>query len=149
NSSPGDLAPVFDAMLQRATRLCGAGFGTLWIYDGEQFSIVAVHGVPTAFAEFLRETLPVAASASFVELVRGDSVVHVPDLAASELYRTGNRVRRAVVDLGGARTLLSVALRKDNALLGAINVYRQEVRPFSDKQIALVQNFAAQAVIAM
>jgi GAF domain-containing protein len=73
----------------------------------------------------------------------------VTDLVASELYNAGNRVRRAYVDLGGARTLVSVALRKDNVLIGAFNVYRQEVRPFSDKEIALVQNFAAQAVIAI
>jgi len=149
NSWPGDLAPVFDAMLEKATRLCGAGFGTLWIYEGEQFRAAAGHGVPPALAEFVREPAPVEASASLVEIVRGRNVVHVPDLAASELYHAGNRVRHAHVDLGGARTLLSVALRKDSTLLGAFNVYRQEVSPFSDKQIALVQNFAAQAVIAM
>ena len=149
NSSPGNLAPVFDAMLGKATRLCAAGFGVLWMYGGERFSAAAVHAVPPEFAAFTRKPLPVEASASLVELVRGSSVVHVPDLAASELYQNGNPIRRAIVDLGGARTLLSVALRKDNALLGAFNIYRQEMRPFSDKQIALVQNFAAQAVIAM
>jgi two-component system, NtrC family, sensor kinase len=149
NSSPGDLAPVFDAMLKRATQLCGAGFGTLWTYDGERFSAAATHAVPAAFAEFVREPLPLAASASFVDLVGGQDLVHLPDLAASELYRAGNPIRRAIVDLGGARTMISVALRKDNALLGVFNVYRQEVRPFSDKQIELVKNFAAQAVVAI
>src|SRR6266496_3863718 len=149
NSSPGDLAPVFDAMLEKATRLCGAGFGSLWIYEGEQFRAAAVHAVPTALAEFVSEPVPVAGSASLVYIVQGQCVVHVTDLAATELYHAGNPVRRAYVDLGGARTLLSVALRKDNALLGAFNVFRQEVRPFSKKEIALVQNFAAQAVIAI
>jgi GAF domain-containing protein len=149
NSSPGDLAPVFEAMLGKATQLCGARFGALWIYDGERFSAAAVHAVPPAFAEFVRDPVPLEASGSLVEIVRGSSVVHVPDLAASELYHAGNPIRRAIVDLGGARTLLSVALRKDNALLGAFNIYRQEVQPFTDKQIAVVQNFAAQAVIAI
>jgi GAF domain-containing protein len=149
NSSPGNLAPVFNAMLDKATRLCGAGFGILWIYDGERFSVAATHAVPTPLAEFVREPLPVAASASMADIVRGQDLVHVPDLAATELYHAGNRARRAYVDLGGARTLISVALRKDDALLGAFNVFRQEVRPFSDKEKALVQNFAAQAVIAI
>src|SRR6516162_2622683 len=149
NSSPGDLTPVFKAMLEKATRLCGSEFGTLWLYDGERFSVAANHAVPAALAEFVREPVRVAASASLVDIVRGQDLVHIPDLAATELYHAGNRVRRAYVDLGGARTLISVALRKENALLGAFSMWRQEVRPFSDKEIALVQNFAAQAVIAI
>ncbi|HEY7238097.1 MAG TPA: GAF domain-containing protein, partial [Burkholderiales bacterium] len=149
NSSPGNLAPVFDAMLERAMHLCEAAFGVLWLYDGEQFSVVATHAIPGALAEFVREPVPVEASASLGELARGDNVVHVPDLAATELYHAGNRVRRAYVQLGGARTVMSVALRKDNALLGAFTIYRQEVRPFSQKQIELVQTFAEQAVIAI
>jgi class 3 adenylate cyclase len=149
SSSPGELEPVFGAMLERATRLCEAGFGVLWLFDGKRFSAAAEHAIPDALAEFVREPVSVEGSASLVEIVEGANVVHVADLAATELYDTGNRVRRAYVQLGGARTLMSVALRKDNALLGAFNVYRQEVRPFTDKQIELVQNFAAQAVIAI
>ena len=149
NSSPGELAPVFATMLEKATRLCGARFGLLWLYEGERFRAGAVHAVPTAFAEFCREPVAPEDSASLVEMVRSHRAVQVEDLAATELYRTGNPLRRAVVDLGGARTLLSVPLHKDNALLGAFAIYRQEVRPFSEKQIALVQNFAAQAVIAI
>jgi two-component system, NtrC family, sensor kinase len=149
NSSPGELAPVFEVMLEQATRLCEAGFGSLWIYEGKKFRAAAVHSVPPALAEFTREAVPVEAAASLTELVRGLNAVHVEDLADTELYRAGNPVRRAYVDLGGARTLLSVALRKDNTLLGAFNIYRQEVRPFSDKQIALVRTFANQAVIAI
>src|SRR5215469_103080 len=149
NSSGGDLAPVFEAMLERAARLCSAGFGALWIYDGEQFRAAAVHAMPAALADYVREPVPAGDSASLFEIVRGQAVVHVPDLAATELYRAGNPIRRAYVDLGGARTLLTVALRKDTFLLGAFNIYRQEVRPFSDKEIRLVETFAAQAVIAM
>ena len=149
NSSAGDLAPVFQAILERAARLCSAGFGSLWIYELQQFRAAAVYAVPEALSEFFRRPVPVEDAASLVAIVRGQNVVHVPDLAASELYRAGNVVRRAYVDLGGARTLLSVALRKENALLGAFNIYRQEVRPFSENEVKLIENFAAQAVIAM
>jgi PAS domain S-box-containing protein len=149
NSSPGDLAPVFDAMLEKATRLCGGGFGVLWLYEGQRFRAGAVHAVPPAFAEFVREPVPAEASASLVEVLRDQSIVHITDLAATELYHAGNPLGRALVDLGGGRTLLSIALRKDDALLGAFAIYRQEVRPFLDKEITLVQSFAAQAVIAM
>jgi two-component system NtrC family sensor kinase len=149
NSSPGNLAPVFAAMLEKATRLCGAKFGILWLYDDERFTGAATHAVPAGLAEFVREPLPLAASGMMADIVRGQNLVHIPDLAATELYHAGHRGRRALVDLGGARTLISVALRKDNTLLGVFNVYRQEVRPFSNKEIALVQNFADQAVIAM
>src|SRR5215467_7628951 len=150
NSSPGDLAPVFDAMLQKAMRLCEAAFGELQIYEDGRLRKVALHGVPTALADFRRAN-PVIPAPGTVSgrLVEGMNVVRVDDLMAEDAYRTGAGQRRALVDLGGARCYLAVALRKDDKLLGAIGIYRQEVRPFSDKQITLLQNFAAQAVIAM
>src|SRR5262249_15113595 len=114
NSSPGNLAPVFAAILEKATRLCGAKFGILWLYDCERFAVAATHAVPAALVEFVREPPPVAAWASLVDIVRGQNLVHVPDLAATELHHAGNPGRRAYVDLGGARTLITVALRKDS-----------------------------------
>jgi two-component system, NtrC family, sensor kinase len=149
NSSPGDLAPVFDAMLKKALSLCEAAFGGLWTYDGKRMRVVALRGVPALFAEFHSKPFePVPGSASYA-LVCGESLVHVSDIAEDEGYRSGNAAKRSLHDLGGARTVLWLPLRKDDALLGTFMVYRQEVRPFTDKQIALLQNFAAQAVIAM
>jgi len=149
NSSPGDLAPVFDAMLEKATRLGEAAFGLLWSCDGERFHAAAMRGVPAAYADFAREPLHPGPETGLGRILRGQHLVHITDVGAEEVYRSGDRLRIATVELAGVRTLLLVPLRKDDALLGVFAVYRQEVRPFTDKQIALLQNFAAQAVIAM
>src|SRR5208283_596631 len=149
NSSPGDLAPVFDAMLDKAIRLCEAAFGSLWTYDGEHFHAVAVHNVPPALAEFVRQPHAAGPNTPLGRVVRTKKLVAIADLATDEIYRSGDRWTAAPVELGGARSYLAIPLLKDDALTGAFAVSRREVRPFTDKQIALLQNFAAQAVIAM
>jgi PAS domain S-box-containing protein len=148
NRSPGDLAPVFDAILEKATDLCDAAYGDLWTYDGECFHSVATHG-GTRFAEWIRQRGPVPPEPGtvFGRIVQGEGLVQIAD-AANDAQVSGSWSRE-VVEATGARTVLVVPLRKDNALRGAIFAYRQEVRPFTDKHIALLQNFAAQAVIAM
>jgi GAF domain-containing protein len=157
NSSPGDLAPVFDAMLVKALRLCGAAFGTLNTYDGQHFRHAANRGASAAWLEWLQKN-PSGLAAdgtlmrvplAYRRLLAGEDLIHDLDLKAQEPYRDGDPNRRALVDLAGARTHLALALRKDETLLGGLTIYRKEVRPFTDKQIALLQNFAAQAVIAI
>ena len=149
NSSPGDLAPVFDAMLEKAMRLCGAAFGMLSVIEGDTTRTVAARGIPPAYADFRAHNPAPARSPISARVVKGEAFVHTIDLKAEEFYEHGDPQRRALVDLGGARTSLVTTLIKDGIVLGAIHIYRTEIRPFSDKEIALLQNFAAQAVIAM
>jgi len=143
NSSPGDLAPVFDAILEKAHILCEAPRGSLALYDGELLRAVATRGVPERFADRLREGFRASETRPGQSLLAGEPVLHIRDVA--ELGDPASQEGAFT----GTRTLLSVPLRKGETLLGAISAGREEVRPFSDKQIALLQNFAAQAVIAM
>jgi GAF domain-containing protein len=144
-----DLTPVFDAILEKAHALCGVAHGTLTIRDGGRFCTVAMQGVPESFAALLRQPFSAAPGSGVDRLLQGERVVHIPDVpAAAAVDGRDDPIRHAAIE-AGVRTLLFVPLRKDGTLLGHITAHREEARPFSDKQIKLLQNFAAQAVIAM
>src|ERR1041384_7966421 len=143
NSSAGDLGPVFEAILEKAHTLGGASRGTLFLLDGEVFRAAASHGYPEKLPD-RPHTIAVSEDPRLAALVAGEPLIHVPDLRELD-----DSVARAVAERGGVRTNLLVPLRKEGTLLGVLSCNRTEVRPFTDKQIALLQNFAAQAVIAM
>jgi len=151
SSSPGDLQPVFDAMLENAVRICDARFGNIYRWDGDALHLVATHNTPPAFAEARRRSHPrLGPKTPIGRMVATKTVSHVADLAADQGYIEQSVPGIvAAVELGGVRTFLAVPMLKDNELIGAFILYRQEVRPFTDKQIALVTSFAAQAVIAI
>ncbi|MCP4615094.1 MAG: GAF domain-containing protein [Bradyrhizobium sp.] len=150
SSSAGDLAPVFDTMLRKAMQLCGANFGVLNTFDGAQFETAATYGLPPAYDAHRREQpLRYGPGTAPALLLEGEPYVELVDLPASEAYHQGEPNRRALVDLGGAHCLLAVPLLKDARVVGNVMIFRQENRRFSEKQITLLKQFAAQAVIAI
>ncbi len=152
SSSPGELDPVFDAAMQNAVRLCEAEFGNLFLYDGRDFTNAALHSASTAYAatrrrgDVIRHDHP---GVPLNRIARDKEIIHVADVRNERGYIERDPTFCELVDVAGARTLLVVPMLKEKELVGALAIYRREVRPFTDKQIALVQNFAAQAVIAI
>src|SRR6516165_4667189 len=147
NSSPGDLAPVFDATLEKAVRLCDGVNGILWTFDGKRARLAAARNVAPEVVDLLREQGEIGAHPVLQRVIAGEQLIQF-DLAEQHIYRSGVTAGAKLI-ASGVRNVIWVALVKDDAPVGTFVISRNEAKPFTDKQIALLQNFAAQAVIAM
>ena len=151
SSSPGELEPVFNAMLGNAVRICGAKFGNLWLREGDAFRISAMYGAPPAYADYLHGN-PIFhpfPGTALGRIFSTKQAVQIPDARLEDAYAEGSPLHVGTIALARARTIIAVPLLKDDELIGAMVIFRQEVRPFTEKQVELVRNFAAQAVIAI
>jgi len=149
SSSPGDLQPVFEAILTNATRLCEASYGAMWLKEGDRFRNVAFHGaLPAAYIELWRSAT-VGRTAPLGRVAQSRKPLQIADLREDQTYLDGHPLTVTAVDVAGIRTLALVPMLKEDEFVGAISIYRKEVRPFTDRQIELVQNFANEAVIAI